>query len=89
MAQTASSHWWQIALFGAVKLTKNADIETYRYLGYGIGFDGNECFSYASGGTGRNAINFEADMNSSIPVDNKKKEKRHFNSWEWSNTRIR
>ena len=26
-------------LFGAVTLTKNADIEKYRYSGYGIGFD--------------------------------------------------
>ena len=28
------------ALFGAVKLTKNADIDKYKYFGYGIGFDG-------------------------------------------------
>ena len=28
------------ALFGVVKLTKNADIDKYRYSGYGIGFDG-------------------------------------------------
>ena len=26
-------------LFGAVSLTKNADIDKYRYSGYGIGFD--------------------------------------------------
>ena len=26
-------------LFGAVTLTKNADIDKYRYSGYGIGFD--------------------------------------------------
>ena len=26
-------------LFGAVTLTKNADIEKYKYSGYGIGFD--------------------------------------------------
>ena len=26
-------------LFGAVSLTKNADIEKYKYSGYGIGFD--------------------------------------------------
>ena len=26
-------------LFGAVTLTKNADIEKYKYPGYGIGFD--------------------------------------------------
>ena len=26
-------------LFGAVTLTKNADIEKYKFSGYGIGFD--------------------------------------------------
>ena len=26
-------------LFGAVSLTKNADIDQYKYSGYGIGFD--------------------------------------------------
>ena len=29
----------QNALFGAVTLTKNADIDKYKYSGYGIGFD--------------------------------------------------
>ena len=29
------------ALFGAVKLTKNADIDKYKYSRYGIGFDGH------------------------------------------------
>ena len=26
-------------LFGAVRLTKNADIDKYRYFGYGTGFE--------------------------------------------------
>ena len=26
-------------LFGAVTLTKNADIDKYKYAGYGVGFD--------------------------------------------------
>ena len=26
-------------LFGAVKLTKHVDVDLYKYLGYGIGFD--------------------------------------------------
>ena len=26
-------------LFGSVKLTKNADLDKYKYTGYGIGFD--------------------------------------------------
>ena len=34
-----SSVTLQNCLFGAVKLTKNADIDKYKYSGYGIGFD--------------------------------------------------
>ena len=30
---------YKIVLFGAVSLTKNADIDKYKYSGYGIGFD--------------------------------------------------
>ena len=33
-------------LFGAVKLTKNADPDGYFYLVYGIGFDSCSLFSY-------------------------------------------
>ena len=62
------------ALFGAVELIKNADIDKYRYSGYGIGFDGKIFYSYPSGGTGRNVIIFGAGMSSSGHVDNKKKE---------------
>ena len=61
------------ALFGAVKLTKNADIDKYRYFGYGIGFDGKGFYSHPSGGTGRNVIIVGADMSSSVHVDNKGK----------------
>ena len=59
------------ALFGAVKLTKNADIDKYKYSGYGIGFDGRRFYSHPSGATGRNVIIFGVDMNSSLYVDNK------------------
>ena len=31
-------------LFGAAKLTKNADIDKYGYSGYGIGFDRHGSF---------------------------------------------
>ena len=41
-------------LFGAVKLTKKADIDKYRYSGYGIGFDRKGFYSHPSGGTGKN-----------------------------------
>ena len=61
------------ALFGVVKLTKNADIDKYKYSGYGIGFDGKGFFSNPSGGTERNVIIFGVDMSSSTKIDNKGK----------------
>ena len=61
-------------LFGAVTLTKNADIDKYRYSGYGIGFDRKVSFSFPVGGFGKNVIIFGVDMNSSIHVDNKGKD---------------
>ena len=61
-------------LFGAVTLTKNADIEKYKYSGYGIGFDRRSSFSFPSGGFGQNVLIFGADMSSSIHIDNKKKD---------------
>ena len=60
-------------MFGAVSLTKNADIDKYKYSGYGIGFDRHGFFSHPSGGTGRNVIIFQADMNSSAKIDNMKR----------------
>ena len=60
-------------LFGAVTLTKNADIEKYRYSGYGIGFDRGSSFSFPGGGFGQNVLIFGADISSSIHIDNKKK----------------
>ena len=61
-------------LFGAVSLTKNADIDKYRYSGYGIGFDRRRSFSFPGGGFGQNVIIFGADMSSSILIDNKGKD---------------
>ena len=58
-------------LFGAAKLIENADIDKYRYSGYGIGFDGEGFYSHGSGGNRRNLIIFGADMNSSSRIDNK------------------
>ena len=60
-------------MFGAVKLTKNADIDKYKYSGYGIGFDGKEFYSHPSGGTGRNVIIFGTDVTSSIKIDHSEK----------------
>ena len=39
-------------LFGAVTLTKNVDIEKYKYSCYGIGFDRRSSFSFPSGELG-------------------------------------
>ena len=41
-------------LFGAVLLTKNADIDKYGYANYGIGFDRRGSFSFPSGVLGQN-----------------------------------
>ena len=51
-------------LFGAVSLTKNADIDQYKYFGYCIGFDRKGEFSFVNG-FGRNCIIFGADLSSS------------------------
>ena len=61
-------------LFGAVTITKNADIEKYKYSGYGIGFDRRSIFPFPSGGFGQNVLIFGADMSTSIHIDNKKKD---------------
>ena len=60
-------------LFGAVSLTKNADIEKFGYSGYGIGFDRHGSFSFPGTGLGRNVIIFGVDMSSSTKIDNRKK----------------
>ena len=64
----------KIILFGAVTLTKNADIEKYKYSGYGIGFDRTSSFSFTGGGFGQNVLIFGADMSTSIHIDDKGKD---------------
>ena len=59
-------------MFGSVKVTKNLDIDKYRYSGYGIGFDRKRAFSFGNG-FGQNVIIFGADMSSSIHASNKAK----------------
>ena len=61
-------------LFGAVALTKNADIEKYKYSGYGIGFDRRSSFSFTGRGFGQNVFIFGTDISTSIHIDNKKKD---------------
>ena len=55
-------------------MTKNADIEKYKYPGYGIGFDRRSSFSLTGCGFGQKVLIFGADMSTSIHIDNKKKD---------------
>ena len=74
------------SLFGAVILTKIADIDKYQYSAYGIGFDRKSSFSFPGGAFCQNEIIFGAGMSCSVHVDNKKK---HFNYSKRLNTGIR
>ena len=58
-------------LFGAVSLTKNADIGKYKYSGCGTGFDRHREFSFRNR-LGRNCIIFGTDLSSSSHDNNKK-----------------
>ena len=72
---TSSDPTLENYLFGAVTLTKNADIDKYKYSGYGIGFNRKVSFSFPSTGLGRNVIIFGVDMSSStLKIDNRKKD---------------
>ena len=51
----------QNCLFGAVTLTKNADIDIYGYSGYGIEFDRRGSFSFPGGGFGQSVLIFGFD----------------------------
>ena len=73
-------------LFGAVTLTKNADIEKYGYSGFGIGFDRRSSFTFPGGEFGQNVLIFGIDTSSSAHIDNKKKD---ISSWKRTNTRTR
>ena len=59
-------------LFGVVSLTKHADIDQYKYSGYGIGFNRIREFSFGDG-FDENVIIFGADMSSSVHANNRPK----------------
>ena len=61
-------------LFGPVKLTKNTDLDKYKYSGYGIGFDSRSEFLFTDESYGKNVIIFGVDISSSVHVDNKGKD---------------
>ena len=56
---------------GSIKLVKNANLDKYKYAGYGIGFDSRSEFLFTDGNYGTNVITFGADISSSVHVDNK------------------
>ena len=69
----------QNALFGDMQITKNADINKYRYKGYGICFDGRKEFahvrkrgSFNDTTTARNVLIFGVDMSFSKHANNKR-----------------
>ena len=68
-------------LFGAVKLTKNADPDKYGYSGYrvNIRFDVRSQFLLASDEWGKNFVISSVDNSLSVHADNRKK--RYPNSW--------
>ena len=45
-------------LFGSVKLTKNSDLDKYKYTSYGIGFDSRSEFLFTDGSYEKNVIIF-------------------------------
>ena len=61
-------------LFGAVKVTKHADVDQNKYSGYGIGFNRKRFFSHPSGGDGKNVIIFGVGLSLSTKIDNRKKD---------------
>ena len=68
----------QNALFGAMQITKNADISKYNYKGYGICFDEGGTFGHTikednfnHTTNARNALIFGPDMSSSVHATNR------------------
>ena len=61
-------------LFGAVSITKNADIDKNKYSGYGIAFDRTRVYLLPDGSFGRNVVILGVDMSLPAHVDNKGKD---------------
>ena len=61
------------SLFGAVKLTKNADSDKYKYSDYRIGFDSGLQFSWTDGSDWKNIIIFGVDNCSPVHIDDRNK----------------
>ena len=60
-------------------MTKNADVDKYRYSGFNIGFNACSSFSLRNGSSfGKNVIIFGVDNSSSMNID--KNKERYSNS---------
>ena len=59
---------------GAIKITKNTDIDKCASSGYETGFDRHGSFSFPGTRLGRNVIIFGVDMSSSKKINNRKKD---------------
>ena len=59
-------------LIWSVKLTKNTDLDKYKHISYGIGFDCGSEFLFTDGSFGKNVIIFGVDMSSSVHIDKEK-----------------
>ena len=66
-------------------LTGNADIDKYKYSGYGMGLDrhGLRFYSHPGGVTGGNLIIFEVDMSSCTKIDKRKKTRLNRYVWDF------
>ena len=64
----------QNALFGAMEITKNADISKYNYKRYGICFDEDGTFSKGNINNGQNVLLFGVHESSLVQANNKANE---------------
>ena len=62
-------------------ITKNADLDTYKNRGYGVGFGTRSEISYADGSLEENDTIFWADTSSSMHIDNKNKDILFLREW--------
>ena len=57
----------------AIKLTKNADLDKFKYSSNGVGFDSRSQFLWTDGSVEKNVIIFGVDNSSSVHVDHRNK----------------
>ena len=60
-------------LFGAMNITKIAEVNKYEYRGWGLGFDSKGSCTHRDGGYGKNVITLGADLCNSRHANDKTK----------------